>query len=203
MAYRLARSADSTRSCLTRLLRSTRMEPYSTELPSGARYTFGHAGRCVRVRGVGLAFSRRRPLQDGPLQPQPCPRPHLEDLAVRGAEEGDGVAVFSGHRHSGQVQASALQHGLGCESLAAAQWVGQMLRATQEALTGALWTAAPTVGTDTVTCCRGLSALRPPALCGPSRIPKNEGHTGRDLLAGRSERVRWHPHVCKGSRQPS
>lgn len=39
MAYRLARSAASTRSLLILLLISTRTAPYSVELPSGAKYT--------------------------------------------------------------------------------------------------------------------------------------------------------------------
>lgn len=68
MAYRLARSPDSTRSCLILLLISTRMEPYSVEVPSGARYTCGHTGR-----GVGGAGTLRGP--PGHALPEPGASP--------------------------------------------------------------------------------------------------------------------------------
>lgn len=57
----------------------------------------------------------------------PQPWPHLEDPAIRGAQEGNSVAILSSHRHSGQIQASALQHSRGREPVSAAQRVGQVL----------------------------------------------------------------------------
>lgn len=42
IAYRLDRFPDSAKSCLIFLLMSTGIEPYSAEVPSGARYTCEH-----------------------------------------------------------------------------------------------------------------------------------------------------------------
>lgn len=138
--------------------------------------------------GWGWRSHADGPCRTGPLQPQPCPRPHLEDLAIRGTQEGDGVAVFSCHRHGGQVQASALQHGIGCESLAAAQWVGQVLRATQEALTGALWTVASTVGIDTRDLPQRPLCTKVPGTLWPHARPQEQG-------PHRQEPARWQERV--------
>lgn len=80
------------------------------------------------------------------------------------------MAVFCGHRHSRQVQAATLQHGHGCESVSAAQRVGQVLRATGEALTGALRAMVSTAGTDP--CPRGLSPLELSVFWPPHMSPR-------------------------------
>lgn len=48
------------------------------------------------------------------------------------------MAILSSYCHCCQIQAPTVEQGCGDESIATAQWIGQMFRAAREALTGAL-----------------------------------------------------------------
>lgn len=52
------------------------------------------------------------------------------------------MAILGSYRHCCQIQAPTVQQGCGDESITTAQWIGQMLRATLEALAGTLWITA-------------------------------------------------------------
>lgn len=52
------------------------------------------------------------------------------------------MAILGSYRHCCQIQAPTVQQGCGDESITTAQWIGQMLRATLEALAGTLWIIA-------------------------------------------------------------
>lgn len=52
------------------------------------------------------------------------------------------MAILGSYRHCCQIQAPTVQQGRGDESITTAQWIGQMLRATLEALAGTLWITA-------------------------------------------------------------
>lgn len=52
------------------------------------------------------------------------------------------MAILGSYGHCCQIQAPTVQQGCGDESITTAQWVGQMLRATLEALAGTLWITA-------------------------------------------------------------
>lgn len=84
------------------------------------------------------------------------------------------MAILSGHCDGCQVQATTLQHGRSGESVSAAQRVRQVLRATREALTGALWIVVSALGTDP----RALNGLPTelPALIAPTLVPRTKGH---------------------------
>lgn len=49
------------------------------------------------------------------------------------------MVILGSYCHCGQIQAPTVQQGCGDESITTAQWIGQMLRATSEVLTGTLW----------------------------------------------------------------
>lgn len=52
------------------------------------------------------------------------------------------MVILGSYCHCCQIQAPAVQHGCGDESITTAQWIGQMLRAAWEALAGTLWITA-------------------------------------------------------------
>ena len=52
------------------------------------------------------------------------------------------MVILGSYCHCCQIQAPAVQHGCGDESITTAQWIGQMLRAAWEALAGTYQMAA-------------------------------------------------------------